>query len=1191
MRGRRAQNALRQSLATVGSAASRNNSDAPGARRRPLSASSTQRPPLPATTLATAAVARAGDVAARAFAQDAEAQQRPSSAFLWRDLVRHASNDNGDGGAGATAEAARLAPPVAAADSRRPSTGLRCYGDFCHFDRVARLLVDGASPAAAVAARGDRSRDCPHRLALKSVILARTETRFVGQPLDGAVESLVVRARLQPLDDDALRMYFVRRHVNRIAQRCQEEARVLLFGHAGRAAALLTPDDTRLSGLYRRLVYGAALAQIHPSRFYYAVQLCACCYRTYSFLDAQRDAVILHSVAEAVAAAHDAQQPRHLFGGASVAYRKEDADWRAAADGAAIRPRARSTGDGGGGGSLPRAGFRRPRSATSLQLQRASDAAASRDGGAGRAPPDDSDEDDDVFADAADVRAVRQLQRRAMQTAQAPAVERVDSADYYRYQHSSFAAAQQQQPPPQPQQAPQRPQSAQGRLQQRSADGGQLAQQIADGASAFGLRDRLGSDAAASPAGGSAASSSLLRGTATQPGVAETRRIVAQINSQQQALLADSRRLDYQRLYVQHAQLAAQTKPAAPRPQAASVAGDSGDALPATRPQRRASATGGSVTRSSLSGGLVVTDAIAAALRALDAQDVALPDEAARVARMMRPEREQRAPPPAAPGRGAARRSRSSLSQLDNDDDDDAGGSGAELSRASSGVVPDAVAAAPQAAAPLEPASLPPSLVASRSAANTPRSDAPPDADARDAPRAVGAKAKSSGDLRVLALQNTAAAQPRPPPGRPAAREAPATVAREAPSAPPAEGWQAARQQFFFQPVPIDAAAPAAAAAPSQPARPASAPKKQRAASASAALPSPSRTPPPGGAAASAAAVAESQRPTVQRPQRGAAVAGGVSPSPVRRASASAAEAASPIAAPAGDAGGAGGGSRIRAAQQAQLAQEAKLRQLEAQPLSAEAEAYADQLARRYAAELRQDIESLYATLDADGVGDGAKKRRRSGATASGDAKAAAAAPPSSSSSYAFALDSLPFGDAPLLSLNGDAVALPRDAVASRAPGGAAAELSAVLEDEGEDDDTAHPSPPAQRPQPPPATRPAPPAALRRGDSGQSVSSQLSSAPTVVVHPLSPRQLRDEAASNATSLTASSPARDGRGGGGGAMLIDVPQERDVDPLSEDDDAAQMFLLSSSPTGALSAFATHDAAAGGAPLSSPFALSP
>lgn len=126
----------------------------------------------------------------------------------------------------------------------------------------AAALLSCASSGLGHLHRREKSRVCPHHLALKSLILARTECSFVGQALDSPVDSLVVRDKLGMLDDDAVCMYFVRRHVNRVAQSCQDAARRSLLqgggrgrgGAAGGGAAGGLGDDLSLSSLYRNLV-------------------------------------------------------------------------------------------------------------------------------------------------------------------------------------------------------------------------------------------------------------------------------------------------------------------------------------------------------------------------------------------------------------------------------------------------------------------------------------------------------------------------------------------------------------------------------------------------------------------------------------------------------------------------------------------------------------------------------------------------------------------------------------------------------------------------------------------------------------------------------------------------------------------------------------------------------------------------
>lgn len=165
-----------------------------------------------------------------------------------------------------------------------PLAGHQCFGDYCMFIQQVdqQLKEQQALPAA-------KSAMCPHRLAQKSVLLARAEVKFTGQLLDEKVHSWVLRLKLSQMDSSQLYAYFVRRHLNLVAQRCQEEARKLSMNGAR------TPLDMweDLNVIYRRLVYADALGAVHASRFYYTVPVCESCYKVYAFMDEQRDALIL----------------------------------------------------------------------------------------------------------------------------------------------------------------------------------------------------------------------------------------------------------------------------------------------------------------------------------------------------------------------------------------------------------------------------------------------------------------------------------------------------------------------------------------------------------------------------------------------------------------------------------------------------------------------------------------------------------------------------------------------------------------------------------------------------------------------------------------------------------------------------------------------------------------------------------
>lgn len=85
--------------------------------------------------------------------------------------------------------------------------------------------------------------------------------------------------------------YFIRRHMNKVAERCQEDARKFRIT----SVPAVTSDWEDLNAVYRRTVYHDALSVVHPSRFYYSVPVCQSCYEIYLFLDELREETILHN--------------------------------------------------------------------------------------------------------------------------------------------------------------------------------------------------------------------------------------------------------------------------------------------------------------------------------------------------------------------------------------------------------------------------------------------------------------------------------------------------------------------------------------------------------------------------------------------------------------------------------------------------------------------------------------------------------------------------------------------------------------------------------------------------------------------------------------------------------------------------------------------------------------------------------
>jgi hypothetical protein len=90
----------------------------------------------------------------------------------------------------------------------------------------------------------------------------------------------------------------VKRFINKIAQKCQEDARRFHEATAesrSRDNQKNNSDWDDLNAVYRRTVYQEALSVVHPSRFYYSVPVCECCHRIYVFLDQMREDCILHN--------------------------------------------------------------------------------------------------------------------------------------------------------------------------------------------------------------------------------------------------------------------------------------------------------------------------------------------------------------------------------------------------------------------------------------------------------------------------------------------------------------------------------------------------------------------------------------------------------------------------------------------------------------------------------------------------------------------------------------------------------------------------------------------------------------------------------------------------------------------------------------------------------------------------------
>jgi hypothetical protein len=121
-----------------------------------------------------------------------------------------------------------------------------------------------------------RSTNTPYRISNKSILLGKCEAGYLGENLSAKIDSLVIRSKLAKMEVESVFTYFVRRYINKIAQKCQEEAVKfhLTSTFAGNNKIRYATDWHDLNAVYRRVVYNEALASVHPSRFYYSVPVC-----------------------------------------------------------------------------------------------------------------------------------------------------------------------------------------------------------------------------------------------------------------------------------------------------------------------------------------------------------------------------------------------------------------------------------------------------------------------------------------------------------------------------------------------------------------------------------------------------------------------------------------------------------------------------------------------------------------------------------------------------------------------------------------------------------------------------------------------------------------------------------------------------------------------------------------------------
>ncbi|KAJ1417426.1 hypothetical protein B484DRAFT_148949 [Ochromonadaceae sp. CCMP2298] len=85
---------------------------------------------------------------------------------------------------------------------------------------------------------------------------------------------------------EQLYTYFVRRHLNRLASKCQEISK-------HRQAEREEGEEVTAVSVYRDEIYGRTLASVNVNRFYACVPICQMCHVVYSALDAERDRGVL----------------------------------------------------------------------------------------------------------------------------------------------------------------------------------------------------------------------------------------------------------------------------------------------------------------------------------------------------------------------------------------------------------------------------------------------------------------------------------------------------------------------------------------------------------------------------------------------------------------------------------------------------------------------------------------------------------------------------------------------------------------------------------------------------------------------------------------------------------------------------------------------------------------------------------
>jgi hypothetical protein len=180
--------------------------------------------------------------------------------------------------------------------SKSLHNGSACFGDFCVFIKALQVAGRDSSSSeernydtlAESLFSGERSTEVVCQLAYKSILLAKAEARYA-DTIRSELGYELYQYFQHNADSDQISGLFAQKHLAAVLNKCTDDAHKIIFSSL-KGDSHRSWDEINL--VYKKLVYSEALAQVHPSRFYYTVPVCKDCYRIYTILDQERDTIL-----------------------------------------------------------------------------------------------------------------------------------------------------------------------------------------------------------------------------------------------------------------------------------------------------------------------------------------------------------------------------------------------------------------------------------------------------------------------------------------------------------------------------------------------------------------------------------------------------------------------------------------------------------------------------------------------------------------------------------------------------------------------------------------------------------------------------------------------------------------------------------------------------------------------------------